>query len=209
MKPSKDLTAQRPNADSSANVVQNSSSARPRSPEEIESERQEAISDKIILGLIIATVAIPLLYLFDSGDSGKANSARHIERVLEADSRASEGATSVAQISGRMRAIDLRGCSQEFAAAYLEYLHAWEQAARLEQEFAAFDARFNSGGALVEAFVRGVVFDFGMIGEESAERDRLLSNFHANSELLQRAFHKVEKTAVASGVLRKFKAPGS
>lgn len=129
----------------------------------------------------------------------RADSIQRIEQVLKADSKTSEGATTVAEIAIRMRAIDLKGCPTEFVSAYIAHVHAWEEAATVEREFAEFSERYNSGNAFVEAFVRGIVFDFGMIGEASSAQSELRTKYQRANSQIQQTFHRVEEIAVELG----------
>ena len=104
-----------------------------------------------------------------------------------------------------MRAIDLGGCPKDFAAAYLEHVHAWERAARLEQEVAAFIEHYNSGAVFVESFLRGLVFDFGLTQQASAEESRLRSAHQEASARILSSYQKVEGIALSMGASLKRK----
>lgn len=131
--------------------------------------------------------------------SANAHRASRIEQVLIADSRTSANVVSVAEIVKRMRAISLAGCPTDFIQAYVAHIHAWEEAAALEQEAAAYQSRFNSGAAFVEAFVRGFVFDYGMIGEAATEQTRLRNKYSEVVSRIRSSFEPVESTALRYG----------
>jgi len=124
----------------------------------------------------------------------------NIERVLAADKGTSTGVKRVSEIVARMRAISLTGCPTEFSSAYVTHIHAWEEMAEVERDAIAFDANFNSNGAMVEAFVRGLMLDpFGKVREGTAEQNRLRGNYQRASTKIRETFHRVEEIAVTYG----------
>ena len=99
---------------------------------------------------------------------GQNRSVAAIERVLQADKGTSQ-ATSVAEVVSRMRAIDMTDCPNDFKAAYLAHIHAWESMAIVERKAIALKNESESTGAMVEAFIRGVLLDpFGKANEIKA-----------------------------------------
>ncbi len=149
-----------------------------------------------------ATALMGALFLSGCGESSivKNSSVTNIERVLKADSTTVDGATSVAEIVSRMRAISLTGCPQDFTAAYVVHIHAWESLAEVERDAAAFDADFNSTGAVVESFFRGVMGDpFGKTHESIAEQNRLRANWQRALTQIRETFQRAEELAVTHG----------
>ena len=104
------------------------------------------------IGLVIGLILVIGLsfWLFNKSD------AKAIERVLAADSQTNPGAVSVAEIVRRMEAIDLAGCPRDFKQAYIAHIGAWRQMAMVEQEAQVWGQRYNSGGAMLEAFLRDI-----------------------------------------------------
>ncbi len=135
-----------------------------------------------------------------NGTGGKSSGAINIERVLKADATTTTGAQSVADVVGRMRAISLAGCPQDFSVAYVAHLHAWELLQAVEQDAIAFDADFNSGAAMLQAFLRGLMLDpFGQAREATAEQKRLKANYQRATSQIRDTFHRVEDISIAHG----------
>jgi len=125
---------------------------------------------------------------------------RNIERVLAADKGTTTGVRSVAEVVARMRAISLAGCPTEFSSAYLAHIHAWESVAVVERKAIALKNESESTGALVEAFIRGVLLDpFGKANEIKAEFRHLQAEYEVANREVKQTFHKVEQIAVAQG----------
>lgn len=143
------------------------------------------------------TVFVLTLFVILPGCGG--NNATSIEKVLKQDSVTSDNATSIADVVKRMRAIDLSSCPNDFKAAYVEHIHAWESAASIESEVQMFSERYNSSSGLLESFLRGAMFDFGMVGEAGAAYDRLVAHQQQVSADIQRTFHDVENIAIKFG----------
>lgn len=140
-----------------------------------------------------------LVLLVLLGGCGSSD-APSIESVLQADSTTTTGATSVADVVNRMRAIDLSKCPKDFAAAYVAHIHAWELLADVEQQGRAYDANFNSGGAMVESFLRGFIGDpFGKTNESIAARNQLVTNYNSAQQQIKQTFQRVEELAVSHG----------
>jgi hypothetical protein len=129
----------------------------------------------------------------------QSRSVANIERVLKEDSTTTAGAKSASEVVSRMRAISHDGCPQDFKLAYLDHIRAWESMVAVEREALALDANFNGGGAMVEAFMRGMVFDFGMLPELRAAQDRLRTNYERASTEIRNTFHRVQENAIRHG----------
>ena len=131
---------------------------------------------------------------------GKNSNVTNIERVLKADTTTTTGVRSIADVATRMRTISLTGCPPDFSAAYVAHIHAWELFAEVEGDAIVFDANFNSGEAMVEAFIRGIMLDpFGKALEATAEQNRLRANYQRAQIQIRETFHRVEEIAVAHG----------
>lgn len=127
------------------------------------------------------------------------NYAANIEAVLQQDQSSPENAESIQAVVDRMRAINLDGCPKEFISAYLAHIHAWESLLLVEQEAMAFSNKFTTTNAMVSAFMRGLVFDFGIITEESDARTRLNDNYLKAVALMKQTHHRVEEIAIVYG----------
>jgi hypothetical protein len=99
-----------------------------------------------------------------------------------------------------MRAISTKGCPQDVVEAYLTHIHAWESLAAVERDCVRFNADFNSGGAMVEAFLRGLAFDpFGKMHEANAAANRIRERQEEAQTQIRETFQRVEKLAVSHG----------
>lgn len=141
----------------------------------------------------------------DTGPGGgdPVEKERHkagIERVLREDARTNENARTVAEVVARMRAVDTAGCPTDFRAAYLAHVHAWERMADVEREAAAFRARADSDGVLVESFIRGMLGDpLGTANEMRSAQTQLQRDYQAADRQVKDTFHRVEELAVLHG----------
>jgi len=148
---------------------------------------------------IVAVLALMLMWSKDTSSTENNEHIANMERVFREDSTTSDGAQDVATVVARMRSISLDGCPQDFAAAYLTHIHAWEKCAAVEQEALMFNERYNSNGAMVEAFFRGIIFDFGMTSEANAAQAQLRDHYLAAMSNVQDTFHRVEDIALSHG----------
>lgn len=124
----------------------------------------------------------------------------NIERVLQEDSETNNGATSIGQVVSRMKAIDMSGCPNDFKAAYLAHIHAWEAGVELEKEAITLKADSESAGAFVESFVRGFLGDpLGKYNEVSAAHSQLQRKARSVDDQVKQTYHRVEELAVAHG----------
>ena len=148
--------------------------------------------------VIGATAFSCVVWVLVSG-CGQSRSVAAIERVLQADKETSQS-RSVAEVVSKMRAIDQTDCPNDFKAAYLAHIHAWESVAVVERKAIALKAESESTGALVESFIRGVLMDpFGKTNEIKAEFRHLQGEYEAASRDVKQTFEKVEQLAVANG----------
>ncbi|MFO0787113.1 MAG: hypothetical protein U0573_12275 [Phycisphaerales bacterium] len=146
-----------------------------------------------IVAVIIAAVALLL-------PGWRNHDAASIERVLAADATTHSGANSVAEVVARMRSIDFEGCPTNFQAAYVAHIHAWETMAAVEQEAKSFQDDYNSGGAMVESFIRGFLGDpFGKVQEGMAAQNQLQRDYQQAAQQIRDTYYRVEEIAVARG----------
>lgn len=139
------------------------------------------------------------------GSSGVATETRPkinvaaIERVLAEDSHTADNFTTVEDVVQRMRAIDISQCPTDFQQAYIAHIGAWEKMLLVEWEARQWKERYDSDDAMVEAFLRGLVFDFGIIGESEEARNRVLAMYQKASQDIQSTFSRVQQIAVGYG----------
>ena len=130
-----------------------------------------------------------------------------IERVLKADKATNKGVTSVAQIVTNMRAIELAGYPNDFRAAYLAHIHAWEALASVEQEVRVFQDEYNSALGMAESFIQGflggltlgAIDPFGKAKEGTAAQSDLRQHYKAAAEQIRDTYNRVEESAVGHG----------
>jgi len=123
-----------------------------------------------------------------------------IETVLQQNAGTTTGVNSVAEVVNRMRAIDMSRCPNDFRAAYLGNIHAWEAMAVVEQQAKQFADENNSVGTYVEAFVRGMMMDpFGKANEIKQAQNQLQQDFNSAEQQIRQTFNQVEEIAVAYG----------
>ena len=123
-----------------------------------------------------------------------------IERVLEQDKGTSAGSTTVAQIVARIRAIDTSECPNDFRAAYLAHIHAWESMGEVEGRARAFKADREGAGDLVEGFIRGFLGDpWGKANEIQNVQSQLQIDYQSARQQVKQTFNRVEEMAVAYG----------
>ena len=131
---------------------------------------------------------------------GKSASVSSIERVLAQDATTLNGATTIAAVVVNMRAIDTNGCPDDFRAAYLSHVHAWEIMADVEQEAIAYKANNESASAYAESLIRGFLGDpFGKANEVARAQNQLQGHVQAAQQQIRVSFQRVEEVAVARG----------
>lgn len=150
----------------------------------------------LLIGAIGFTAAKPGAFVADASPAAR----EAIERVLQEDARTNPGAPSVAEVVDRMRRIDLAGCPQDFRAAYVAHIHAWERFAAVERQAIALQSHRQSGEAFAEWLVRSAMGDpYGKI-HESLEADRQLQqHVQEAKQQIQSTFQRVEALAIGYG----------
>jgi hypothetical protein len=127
-------------------------------------------------------------------------SVRAIERVLAADKNVRPNARSAGEVVIIMREIDTSGCPNDFRAAYLAHIHAWEMMADVEHDAVALRAASNSDAVIIESFIRGYLGDpFGTANDLWAAQTQIQRNFLAASQQIKQTYHRVEESAVLHG----------
>jgi hypothetical protein len=149
---------------------------------------------------ILAAGATLLVCAMVGGCGGPSPAVGNVERVLKEDQAACIWAQTAAGAAASMRAIDTSACPNDFRAAYLAHVHAWEAMAAVEREAAAFRARNDPEGVLVESFIRGLLGDpLGKANQVAAEQGELLRGYNAASRGIRETFNRVEEVAVGHG----------
>jgi hypothetical protein len=123
-----------------------------------------------------------------------------IEDVLKQDAACNQDSASVAEVVGRMRAIDTSACPNDFRSAYLGHVHAWDMMADMEREAVELKNQSESAATIVESFIRGFLGNpFGKAGEPGDAQSQLQKRFKEAAQQIKLTFHHVEEVAVAHG----------
>lgn len=132
-------------------------------------------------------------------------SSKHdvIKTVLDKDAKTGEVDvstidrcyTSLKNKCNNMRSIDLSNCPPKFQAAYIAHISAWEQQNKVAGEIKAFDDRYNSVNGAFEAFIRGLVFDFGILGESNTAWQTIGEHQKQASQAISSTWHEVLRIA--------------
>ena len=133
------------------------------------------------------------------GGSASAATVLSIEKVLREDQQTNDNVENTADVVSRMRSIDLSSCPGDFRVAYMKHIHAWECMLAVERQAATFENDYNSGGAFLEAFLRGMFFDFGIVDEADRELQSLRANYDRTINQIRDTFQHVETVAVTHG----------
>lgn len=131
---------------------------------------------------------------------GSSSERQSIERVLKADKQTENGATSVAAVVSRMRSIDFSGCPNDFKAAYLAHIHAWESLAEVETAVQSFKSNNDTGAVMAESFIRGLLGDpFGKSNEIMEAQNQLERAAQNAGQQIKSTFNRIEEIAVLHG----------
>lgn len=149
-----------------------------------------------VLGAVII-VAI-LFWGYSCYSNSQARKA--IVYVLEQDKHAQVGVSSIAEYVRNQSSISLLNCPSDFTMAYRRHQAAWQDMESVEEEGKYFQKRYNSGGAFLEAFLRGMVFDFGMIGDADEAGKRLRNHYQSANKAIKDTYREVLNIAESYGV---------
>ena len=120
--------------------------------------------------------------------------------MLEQDKRAEDGVSTVAEYVRNQSSISLLNCPSDFTMAYRRHQAAWEDMKSVEEEAKYLQKRYNSGAAFLEAFLRGMCFDFSMVGDADEASKRLRNHHQSASKAIKDTFHEVLNIAESYGV---------
>jgi len=125
---------------------------------------------------------------------------RNIERVLAADKKTNENATSVSSVVAAMRKIDTSGCPNDFRSAFLAHIHAWENLGEVETAALRFKSTNESGEVMAESFIRGLLGDpLGKTTEIMQAQNQLQAAAQRASQEIKSTYRRVEEIAVLHG----------
>ena len=148
------------------------------------------------LGAVI--VAAILFWGYSCYSNGQARKA--MVYVLEQDKRAHDGVSTVKDYVRNQNSISLLNCPSDFTMAYRRHQAAWKDMESVEEEAKYFQKRYNSGGAFLEAFLRGMLFDFSMVGDADEAGKRVRKHYQSARKAIKDTFHEVLNIAESYGV---------
>lgn len=131
---------------------------------------------------------------------GSLNERQSIEKVLKANKESQNEATSVASVVSQMRAIDFSGCPNDFKAAYIAHIHAWESLAEVEKADQSFQSNNDTGSVMLESFIRGFLGDpFGKSNEIRESQNQIERAALNAAQQIRSTFNRIEEIAVLHG----------
>lgn len=152
-----------------------------------------------IFGIAVLALSGIILILGSCGSgSGSGSDKRAIEEVLKQDQWSDY--KTVKEKYNQMSNINLTKCPANFRKKYIEHTNAWGELALVEHEAEMFKARYDSGPAYLEAFLRGMVFDFGMVGEVNAAQKELRDHYFRALKMRKDTWNEVLSCAAEYGV---------
>lgn len=135
-----------------------------------------------------------------SRSSSQAAFKSAIESVLKQDEMAHANNNSTVGYVRQQDAIDLSNCPPDFRIAFTKHKNAWLEKAIVEQEIESWQDQYDSFGAVVESFFRGMVFDFGMPAEARAAAERIQQHATQASKEIRDTWAEVLGIAIKYGV---------
>lgn len=123
-----------------------------------------------------------------------------INTALALDDQTQAGGVDTSQVVVRMKAIDTSACPNDFRAAYLTHIHAWESLADAKRKSAELDRYINSGDAIPEAVLRILLGDmFGKINELIQAKRILDERVELARIDVRTTFHRATEVAMTYG----------
>jgi hypothetical protein len=121
--------------------------------------------------------------------------------VLKADSTI--GATSNGNFTAQalaMRRLDLSQCPRDFATAYIDHVHAWENAAEIMEALAKLRSEENVKDALVKTLLQKLFGSDNNAIEDAVQAEDMLKEAALKStEKIKSTYQEVERIAVSYG----------
>ena len=140
---------------------------------------------------IIASIIIVSACVFWGYSCHSSRQARKtMIYVLEQDKCAHNGASTVTEYVKNLKSISLLNCPSDFTMAYRRHQAAWEDMKSVEEEAKYFQRRYNSGGAFLEAVLRGMIFDFSMVSNADEAQKRLINHYRSAEKNIRDTFHE-------------------
>lgn len=104
------------------------------------------------------------------------------------------------QLVAEMRKLDMSQCPRDFALAYLDHIHAWGEAAEIQQALKALRSDKNVGDVMKLTIIQKLFgSDETALSNALEMEKKLLSAAQNTSALINETYHEVERIAVAYG----------
>ena len=152
------------------------------------------------LSYILSIAAAAIIVFWGYSCYSNAQIKKAMVYVLEQDKRAHDGVSTVKDYVRNQSSISLLNCPSDFTMAYRRHQAAWQDMESVEEENKYFQKRYNSGGAFLEAFLRGMIFDFSMVGDSDEAAKRLRDHYQKANKAIKDTFHEVLNIAESYGV---------
>jgi hypothetical protein len=157
--------------------------------------------------LVVAIIGISSFLWHASSREHRQQIIANIERVIAYDKSLSDATKTTEEDSldtvrsyvMALRQIDFSGCPDDFRQAYLRHIHAWDKTIPVLELAKHHKMESESIGAFIEGFLRGLVFDFGMIEEDKQARNAVMERIQSAQKAVQDTWHRVEEIAVHYG----------
>ena len=159
-------------------------------------EKERMMKSSHVLCIVIVAVAAFWGYSCHSNKQAK----KAITYVLEQDSRAGKGVSSVSELVRNQSSISLLNCPSDFTIAYRRYQAAWQDMQSVEEEAKYLQKRYNSNEAFLEALLRGMLLDFSMVGDADEAAKRVRNHHQTAKTAIRDTFHEVLNIAESYGV---------
>jgi hypothetical protein len=104
------------------------------------------------------------------------------------------------QTAEGMRKLDLSQCPPNFAAAYMDHIHAWEDAAEIQRAQNRLESNDNRGSVVITTALQKLLgSDKNALKDASAMETKLKDAENVAGANIKDTYHKVERIAVAYG----------
>jgi len=150
---------------------------------------------------VFKVLVLILIIITSSCDLINSEYKKNISSVLQLDANISNisGGDETKQCE-EMRKIDLSDCPKDFTVAYVDHIHAWEEAARIDRAYKKFKKEVNLED-IIEESVLNEVFGTGhnVIKNAVDFEEKLKENGRIASENIHTTFNEVERIAASYG----------
>lgn len=142
---------------------------------------------------------VPQQSLEQKAEEQKAAYAANITALLQADHDIS-GSGDYTEYSTAMRKLNLSGCPTDFAAAYVDHIHAWEEAGLIQRAQKQLNSDENIKATIVASVLADLLGADAAPIHDAAEAEAELKKGMENALLkVRETFNKVEHLAANYG----------